>query len=218
MKKRILPILLLLTLALGGCGGSYDYSAHISELRSDIFQAETEEFSLTLTCVSREYPFATDGIACPRTDVVEISLVPTVPGNEYSAYFATDAGEQGGEMSFRNAFGDWFFSESVTAFPNGSVSVRICRDEEVHEITATSVKNESTLSPAEALDCAVSAEKDRIERMTESRQFLGEFHVRLLRRDKNYYYVGIIDRDGETLSLLLDSESGEVLARRDTRI
>lgn len=45
---------------------------------------------------------------------------------------------------------------------------------------------------------------------------MGEFHVRLLRRDANYYYVGIVDGKGHTISLLLDSETGETLARRES--
>lgn len=221
MKKHILPLLLLLSLplCLVGCGKSYDYTAHISELRSDIFKAKTDEFTITLSCISREYPYAADGIACPRTDVVEISLVPAQKGDEdYTVYFKTENGEQGGETSFRNACADYFYSESVSAFPEGSVSMRIGWDNETREITATSVKTAETLTAAEVLNKAIEAEKDRIARMTDGGVFLGEFHVRLLRRDKNYYYIGIVDRDGETLSMLLDSLTGEVLARRDTRV
>ncbi len=219
MKKPFIPLFLalLFPLFLSGCGKQYDYTAHISELRSDIFRAETDEFSVTLSCVSREYPYAADGVACPRSDVVEISLVPASAVDEVSVYFKTETGEQGGEMSFRNAFADYFFSESVSAFPQSTVSMRVIWGGETREVTATSVRTEETLKPDEALEKAITAEKERIERMTNG-AFLGEFHVRLLRRDKNYYYVGIIDRDGETLSLLLDSISGEVLARRDTRV
>ena len=60
----------------------------------------------------------------------------------------------------------------------------------------------------------MNAEKETIANMTQNGAFGGEFYVRLLRRDKNYYYVGIIDTSGKTVSLLLDGESGEVLARR----
>ncbi len=203
---------------LAACGKPYDYSAHVSELRSDIFKAETDEFSVTLSCVSREYPFAADGVACPKADLVEISLVPVQKNDTYSVFFKTSTGEQGGEAAFRNACGDYFFSESVTAFPEGSVSIRVTWNDETREVTATSVKNQKTLSPSDVLQKVVSAEKDRIDRMTSGGQFLGEFHIRLLRRDKNYYYVGIVDTDGDTLSLLLDSESGEILARRDSKV
>ncbi len=213
--KKILFVLLAALLCLSGCGGHYDYSQHISEVKSDIFCAETEEFTLTAACVSREYPYCADGIACPMSNVIEISLVPAERQNtEYFVYI----GEIGGEMSVRNAQGDYFYSESIDVFPEGSVSVIVEWGEERREIAITSVKNEKTISVGDALSYAVEAEKETISRMTKGGVFLGEFHIRLLRRDKNYYYVGIVDRDGETVSLLLDSESGSVLARRDTRV
>lgn len=218
MKKKFAAFTLLLLLpALAACGGKYDYSQHISESRSDIFRAETEEFTLTLSCISREYPFASDGIACPKSDLIEISLVPVQAQiADYSVYVIGDV-VWGGETSFRNTFGDFFYSESVESFPQESVNLRVEWGEETREITATSVKNGDTMSVNEALGFAVSAEKEHISRMTKNGVFCGEFYVRLLRRDKNYYYVGIVDPDGETLSLLLDSETGEVLARRNTR-
>ena len=88
-------------------------------------------------------------------------------------------------------------------------------EDEQREIVATSVKTENTLSPEKALSRALTNEKATLERMSSNGSFQGEFYVRLLRRDKNYYYVGIVDRDGNMISLLLDSESGEVLARHE---
>ncbi len=217
MKRRTLILLLLAGAlpALSACGGGYDYTVHISEARSDIFRAETEEFTVTLSCISREYPYASDGIACPRTDLVEISLVPVAAEiADYSVYLL---GEEtvGGEASFRNAYGDWFYSESVESFPEGSVSLRIEWGDNVREIAATSVKTEETLTVEEALDAAVGSENELIGRMTRDGVFRGEFYVRLLQRDRTYYYVGIVDENGGTVSLLLDSETGAVLARRE---
>ena len=103
----------------------------------------------------------------------------------------------------------------MEVFPETSVSVRIVWEGGEQELTATSVKNEKTLSVDEALGFAVKAEKDAVARMTKGGSFYGEFYVRLLRRNTNYYYVGIVDTDGKTISLLLNSETGEVLARRE---
>ena len=220
MKKRYSAFLLLIGVlpALAACGKAMDYSGYISEARSDIFRAETEEFTVTLSCISREYPYASDGIACPRTDVVEISLIPSAAEiTDYSVYVVGET-EWGGEASFRNVYGDWYYSESVTSFPTGSVSLRIEWDDNVRELVATSVKNEETLSVKEALDHAVSAEKERIDRMTADGAFHGEFYVRLVRRDTNYYYVGIVGTDGNITSLLLNGETGEVLARRESPV
>ncbi len=205
----------LLPLA-AGCG-KYDYSKHLSEIRSDLFSAETEEFSVVLSCVSREHPYLSDGVAAPRGDLCEIVL--TSPEHTDRTYSVTVLGETewGGEMSFRNVRGDWFYSQGVTSFPEGSVSLRISWEDGETEVAATSVKTENTLSCKEALARAVEEEKALVKSMTREGAFRGEFYVRLLRRDKNYYYVGIVNEAGETVSLLLDAESGEVLARRPKR-
>ena len=49
--------------------------------------------------------------------------------------------------------------------------------------------------------------------MTAGSTFEGEFTVRLMRRSRNYYFVGITGKK-ENAALLLDAETGEVLARR----
>ena len=216
MKKLpLFVIIFLLQFALlAGCKQT-DYSLNISDERSDLFCAETEEFSVLVSCIERERPFLADGIVSPRVKTVEAVLTEkTLSGKEYEIYFLEDV-PRGGEMSFRNVSGDYYYSRGVDVFPSGSVSLRIISGSETIELAATSVKSADTLTTKEALDHALSAEKETIARMSEG-GFRGEFHVRLLRRDKTYYYVGIIDTQGHTVSLLLDSETGDVLARRET--
>ena len=216
MKKSCLSLVLLGALlpALTACGG-YDYTDHISEAREDIFCAETEDFTVTLNCTSREYPYASDGIACPTGKIAEISLIPKErAAGGYEVYVKGEK-DWGGETSFRNTRGDYFYSQTVEALPETSVTMRIVWDGGERELTATSVKNENTISVDEALDFALKKEKDTVARMTRNGKFFGEFYVRLLRRNTNYYYVGIVDTDGKTISLLLNSETGEVLARRE---
>lgn len=213
MKK--LPVLLLLTglvPLISACKQSPDYFSYVSELRSDLFTASAEEFSLTVACISREYPYNSDGIKAPLSDLIEITLEGNA--DEYSVYLL--GGEQaGGEMSFRNTRGDFYYSQGVKTFPEGSVTLRVEWEDKNREIVATSVKTENTLTPEAALSRALDTEQAALERMSANGGFAGEFYVRLLRRDKNYYYVGIVDRDGKMISLLLDSESGEVLARHE---
>ena len=199
----------LLLPALCACA-PYDYSDRVSEIRSDLFLADTDDFSLTLACVSREYPYADDGIPCPMTDTVEITLVPAgeVPDHA-EVYF----GESGGEASFSSAYGDFRYSQGVSAFPEGSVPIRVVWGDKSYEIAATSVRTETTLSPKDALSAFVTAEKETLSAMKRDGAFCGEIAVRLLRRDKNYYYTAVTD-GSERIALLLDGETGDVLARR----
>ena len=218
MKKYLSVLFMTLTLlpALAACGG-YDYTKHLSEVRSDLFCAETEEFSLTFACISREYPYSLDGIAAPKSNVAEITIISAQKSSEnFTVTVLGGEKEWGGETSYRNTRGDYFYSQGVKEFPEGSVSLRVQWGENVKEIAATSVKNEKTSSPESALKHALEAERDAVKNLMQNGCFMGEFHVRLLRRDANYYYVGIVDGKGHTISLLLDSETGETLARRES--
>ena len=61
MKKRTLLILATAALlpALTACA-PYDSSDRLSEVRSDLFMAQTEEVTLTLAGVRRRDPYADD--------------------------------------------------------------------------------------------------------------------------------------------------------------
>ena len=212
MKKLSFLVLVSLLPLLTACQKKPDYFAYVSELRSDLFVANEEDFSLTVACISRETPYLNDGIKATMSDLIEITLEGDE--REYSVYLLGEE-QLGGEMSFRNTRGDFYFSQGVKCFPKGSVSLRVEWEDTSREIVATSVKTENTLSPENALDYALKSEQATLAHMSTDGKFQGEFYVRLLRRDKNYYYVGIVDRSGKTTSLLLDSESGQVLARHE---
>ncbi len=215
MKHALKSIILLAAFlpALSACGEA-DYSSRISEARSDLFCAETEEFSVVLSCVSREYPYLADGIPCERSMTIEIVLNDAQGADGYSVAVTGENGSFGGDMTYRNVRDDFFYSCGVKQFPQTSVVLRVEWEGGSREISATSVRNERTLSVEEALNAAVAAKKDYVTENTAEGEFEGEFYVRLLRRDKNYYYVGIIDKAGRTLSLLLDAETGALLAER----
>lgn len=207
-------LILFLFPVLSGCG-NLDYSRFVSDLRCDLFCAQTESFEVTVTCMEREYPFASDGYVGTLSKTVEVTLVETENSDAiYEVYFLEDV-PRGGEMSFRSVTGDRYYSRGVETFPEGVLSLRIVRDGKSEDIALTSVKNQKTLSPASALESALLSEKETVKKLSSGGDFSGELHVRLLRRDKNYYYVGIVDRNKRTVCMLLDAESGKVLARRE---
>ena len=214
MKKLLMLFIPLFALPLfSGCKGE-DYKKYLSEVTSDVFAVETEDYSLTLSCIAREVPYVSDGVACPMQNVVEIVLKPQETDSAASYCVVLEGMPAlSGELSYRTAKGDWFLSGSVENFPEGSVSLSIQKDGETASLTARSVKTENTLTPEEALSFAVNAESELISRMTAGKQFQGEFRVRLLKRGSNYYYVSIVGK-AENAALLLNAETGDVLARR----
>ena len=214
MKKRFCLFLAAAALLpLCAACAPYRYNDCLSEVRSDLFLAETEYFTLTLACVEREYPYADDGIPCPMSKSVQVTLSPlTPPAGDVSIFVGEGEARLGGEASYRTTRGDYTYSVGVDAFPEGSVTVTVLYGEQEHTLAATSVRTESTLTPEEALARGTEAERETLERMREAGSL--EIAVRLLRRDKNYYYFAVTD--GKTrIALLLDGETGEQLARRE---
>ena len=114
---------------------------------------------------------------------------------------------------FSAVSGSYRFSQGTDTFPEGSLSLRVVWGDSETTIAATSVRTEETLSAKETLSVFVEAEKETLARMKQDGAFCGELCVRLLRRDKNYYYAAVTDGKERT-ALLIDAETGEILARR----
>ena len=89
------------------------------------------------------------------------------------------------------------------------------KDSEV-KLVAESVKNENTLGVSDILKSIQKAEPDRISALSQNGTFAGEIYVRLVYKDGEcFYYAAISDRSGNTYSMLIDADSGEILATRE---
>ncbi|MBO5046510.1 MAG: hypothetical protein J6C93_06530 [Clostridia bacterium] len=213
-RPKIILLLAILFPVLTACDGD-DFSSRISEARSDLFYAQTDEFSVTFSCVTREQPHLSDGIVGEKQSLVEISLRDFSSADGYRIFFSYGETEGGGETSFHTVKNEYYYEQSVKEFPTSTVDLRIECGEHVREITATSVKNENTLSIEGALEKMLEQRDEALIPFTEDGELHAEFYVRLLRREKNYYYVAIVGKNGNTHSFLLDGESGEILAERE---
>ena len=90
-----------------------DYFDYVSELRSNVLTAETDDFSLRAFAVEKEYPYAADGVKREMTKRAEIYF--TAPsGDELSTVnFQVGGKSYGGEMSYDNVKEEYFFSVSA---------------------------------------------------------------------------------------------------------
>ena len=96
MRRSIASIIILAALlpVLAACKQE-NYTEHLSEVRQDIFCAQTDDFVLLLNCTSREYPYADDGIACTMTQIIEVTLTPMVsPSGTLRSMPTTEVGAE----------------------------------------------------------------------------------------------------------------------------
>ena len=197
------------------CGKKIDYFDYVSELRSNILVASEGDISLTVYEAEKESPYAADGVKRTVSPRTEIYLTAPTGVDSYDVSFVYDGKAYGGDMSFDNIKLEYFFSCTLDISAAAELPVKISYDDQVIELTAATVRTENMLSPESVLEKVRVAESEKFKAMTDANGFAGEIYLRLIYEDVPYYYVGIIDREGRIFALLVDSEDGKILAKRE---
>ena len=87
-----------------------DYFDCVSELRSNILLAETDEFTLRVYAVTKEYPYAADGVANDTTTRAEFYLFAPSGDKECSLSFRVDGENYGGDMPYDSVKAEYYYS------------------------------------------------------------------------------------------------------------
>ncbi len=173
------------------------------------------DISLTVYAAEKETPYAADGVKRTVSPRTEIYLTAPTGVDSYDVSFVYDGKTYGGDMSFDNIKLEYFFSCTLDISAAAELPVKISYDDQVIELTAATVRTENMLSPESVLEKVRVAESEKFKAMTDANGFAGEIYLRLIYEDVPYYYVGIIDREGRIFALLVDSEDGKILAKRE---
>ncbi len=201
-------------LYLSACSKAPDYTEYVSELRSNIFLAETDGFALRIYSVKKESPYISDGIAQPCNERTEIYLVALQGDKSCQISFTVNGKSYGGEMSFDNVKAEYYYYCPLDTSALTEISVQIHYGETQVELTAKSVFNKDTLSPFSVLTLLINAEKELFDSLTDKYGFAGEIYIRLIYEDAPYYYIGVIDRNEKITAFLINATSGKILAKR----
>ncbi len=222
-KKRALLracctlILLILCLPVfGGCTKQIDYFSYVSELRSNVFIHKDDEYSLRVYSLIKESPYQTDGIVSKTNVRTEIRLIAPSGEKTYAVYFTFDGTEYGGEMSFDNVKSEYYYACPVDVSKCSTLDLRLVCGTNESVYTAKSVLTSDTIAPKQALSLLTEKEKALFDSLTDKYGFAGEIHLRLLYEGAPYYYVGVVDRQGNVTAFLINAVTGQILAKRQS--
>ena len=208
--------LFVFSLSLSACKKSVDYFEYVSELRNNIFLAETDGFSLRAYAMEKEYPYLADGVKRETSTRTEVYLLAPSGDKNYQISFTIDGKEYGGEMSFDNVKAEYYYSCSLDVANQKEICFIISYGEDSITLNARSVLSENTLTAQNALQFLLTAERELFEGLTDKYGFAGEIYLRLIFEEKPYYYIGVIDKNGNTTAFLLNGETGKILAKRSS--
>lgn len=217
----LLPIFLLVSLVFVGCNSSHSLQKYVSEYRSDIFMATEGKYSIFANYYERENPYKADGHVGNKEKSLDVTLATDDNTKSYAVSFMYNGNRQQNILYYDSLQMVHSFIFPVDAPKDSIISFDIYEGKQMNTpiltLQAKSVKNNNVLSLNGILSVLEKNEKSLIDSLMHNKQFLGEIHIRLLFEENYcYYYVSIVDRKGKAISLLLDGELGEILAKRES--
>lgn len=212
--SALIFLILFLFFTLTACKKEMDYFPYVSELRSNVLLAETDEFSLRVYAVTKESPYLPDGI--PRESNTRLEAYLTAPeGNKTCRIsFSIDGRDFNGEMSYDSVKAEYFFSCTLDVSQTKTLPCHLEYNGKTVELNAVSIRQSNTLSAQEILKTLQGLEADLFASLTDKYGFAGEIYIRLIYEENPYYYVGVIDRNSKVNAFLLNAQTGKLLAKR----
>ena len=214
--KLLFLFLILAVCSFCGCREKIDYFSYVSELRNNIFLVETEDCALRIYSTQKESPYLADGIPQEVSARTEIYLLASTKNEPYSLFVTVDGKEYGGEMSYDNVKSEYYLFFTLDVSTLQTLPCRLEYGAEGIELTAKSVLSGEEIPPKTLLQSLCTENADLFSSMTDKYGFTGEIYFRLIYEESPYYYVGIIDRNGEIRAFLVNAKTGKTLARRNS--
>lgn len=211
--KLLVIFLLIFSMQLFGCAKKSFLLPYVSELRSDVFNGKSENFSIKAHYGYRETPYLNDGKVSPYSYELTFFLTGNVENNvSYSLELCPFNENINFELTNN---GTLKANYSVKDFSEKTFDVILHYSMESEKITLTSILPENTLNINEVLLKVEKSQEVLINSYYSDVDFNAEIYIRVLvKNDRPFYYIAFAN--GKTLkAFLVDGLTAEVLAIRE---
>lgn len=224
VKKLFLPVVVLSLFLLpfaSSCSDKPDPADILTEVKFNVYEGVGEKVALLSDLSFGEFPKNNDMKKGIITYIATFRLLPkdNLLDKNYSISF-----ELGGLT-----YGDDFEIDEISGYlvcaipfdkktEYDSLTVTIKTTDCAERITLKSLLPENTVSYKTALAKATVVLKDLFGQNTVDGKITGELRMRVIvKKGKAFWYVGYHYSETDCVALLLDGETGELLARRNKR-
>ena len=218
MKKlKILSVILTFSLILSlstfsyGCQNKQTLAPFVTEVQSIVMQGENDTHKLKAV-----YGYKTENGARAYYLIVKL-LEKHTDNATYTLNF--DYADKSYSVNFTlNPVTNTLTAKvRLDGFTQNSLSVKVSASSSSHQITLNSIIPENACDYVTAVDSLLVSQPALIDLYRdEYGNFNGSIKARILvKNDKPYWYIGLINANGNEKALLVDGISLEVLAIRD---
>ncbi len=220
MKKFSVIIFVFISLLFSftSCGKDVDLTCYVSQNRHNVYLGENEEYKLTAYEEKRENPFVADGYIGSVENYVILKIESkTQSVDGVSCLFKINNTEYKGDFVYNPINNKFTLEILVSEFNNSNqLDVQLFKETSTCTITLKSVLFAQTKGYKEVLKSVSNYDKSTINRLFKNDKVCTEINVRLLYDDdKNYYYVGFVEKDKKTTCYLIDGQTLQVLATKN---
>lgn len=222
MKKFFICLFLVLislvfSFSLWSCKKVDPLLNQISELRCDIFNGESENFSLTAYYGFCERPYINDGKVGERFYELVFKLKNKETDNATYTLLLEFNGENFKQDFNKNEkTGILTVSFDVENFDKKQFDVKIQYGAQTQTITLNSIVPENTINYQTALMKLKESQPDLLKAFSNELGYNFEIYQRIIvKNEKPYWYIGLALGENKLKALLIDGFSGEILAIRE---
>ena len=215
IKKFFIVFLALTLLFCTSCAKKSKLVPFVSELREIIYEGNCPDYTIKAHYGFKEKMHVADGIVSEKTYNLTIMLLNLTSYSKITASITLN-----GEVFTETFTYNPVSSLLTVCFPvknaENCYDLILSENGKTQTVTITSIIPENTLSYKQALIEFEKQQPSLIKNYEVGTEFHAELQMRILMREgKPYWYLGIIDKSGNTKALLLDGFSGKILAIKD---
>lgn len=220
MKKIILLFLAFLTLISCGftaCAEECELVKFVSEAKTDLFYGESSKYKLKCGYGFSETAKKEDGKVSSTAYYLNFKLLNVSDNAEYLLTVRYGDVQKDGYFSVSPVSGYLTAKIQTDNFVDENFTVTISSGGTEEQITMVSILPEGVVNYKTALASLCESQKTLINSYrNDYGVFEGEIHVRIIvKDDKAYWYVALINGEGVKKALLMDGVNCEVKAIRD---
>lgn len=227
MKKKLLILMFLFVsiLSLSACGGKdLNLSDYLIEERNNLFVANDELYTLNLSSGLRESDYQFDGVITDKIDFAVITFVrnDNLPlANDTYAYIVKINDEEFSGFLEKSPVDNTYVADlGVAVNDDAIVSAKISFTGYTFSGDLTNISSAFAYNKTNVIEIANNELKEEIKNIMQDNNVKIEVVTKIMKDYssvdmKNYYwYVGVISTNGDTLGLLIDANSGEIIAKK----
>lgn len=228
MKKKILicAMIMLSSCMFFACGGSknIDISKYTIEERTHLFSAQDDIYSLTLSSGLRENNYALDGIKNEMVDFSVLSLSKldgsSLSNDTYTYVLTINEETHTGYLEKSEVDNSYNIDLGLNISADDTISAKITFTGYCFENNLVNVSNEFVVNKSEAINTANKELKKELKEITSDKNNKIETIIKIVKDystsevKRYYWYVGVVSNHGETLGILIDTNTGDVIAKK----